>query len=195
MILKALRFSIIITAGCTQIKKDQTNPLSGKDTGIFSVNKYFDSSSSPKESTLMNVYSSPPSPPQLADSIIDFAKQLIGTPYMYASAKPQTGFDCSGFIYYVFNNFKIAVPRSSIDFKDFGKSIALANSKKGDLILFTGTDSTIKIIGHIGIVIRTEGGKIDFIHSTSGKAHGVTISELDQYYQKRFVRVLRILPE
>ena len=127
-----------------------------------------------------------------ADSIIAFAQTLTGVPYLYASMDPLKGFDCSGFINYVFNRFGIMVPRSSRDFENFGKRVLLPEIKKGDLILFTGTDSTIKIIGHIGITISTEGEEIKFIHSTSGKAYGVTVSDLNQYYRNRFMKVIRL---
>ncbi|MER3464122.1 MAG: glycoside hydrolase, partial [Chitinophagaceae bacterium] len=50
----------------------------------------------------------------LPDSIVSFSKTLIGTPYRYGSTDPKVGFDCSGFITYVFNHFSISVPRSSI---------------------------------------------------------------------------------
>ena len=55
------------------------------------------------------------------DSIIEFAKTLIGTRYLYGSTDPMRGFDCSGFITYVFNHFRIPVPRSSIDFENVGE--------------------------------------------------------------------------
>jgi len=76
--------------------------------------------------------------------VVDFSKTLIGTPYRYASTDPKVGFDCSGFITYVFNHFNIIVPRSSIDFTNVGKEISTDAAKPGDLILFTGTDSTEK---------------------------------------------------
>jgi cell wall-associated NlpC family hydrolase len=126
------------------------------------------------------------------DSIVNFAQTLIGTPYLYASTDPQNGFDCSGFITYVFNHYKIKVPRSSYEFGNVGTNISLAESKKGDLILFTGTDSSERKIGHMGIVLTNDSSKVTFIHSSSGKAHGVTISPLDKYYQGRFMKVIRV---
>src|SRR5688572_2191748 len=87
------------------------------------------------------------------NDIVNFAETLIGTPYRYGSTDPKVGFDCSGFITHVFNHFHISVPRSSIDFTNVGKEIPVASSKRGDLILFTGIDSTERFVGHMGIVV------------------------------------------
>jgi cell wall-associated NlpC family hydrolase len=126
------------------------------------------------------------------DSIIEFAKTLIGTPYLYGSSDPLHGFDCSGFITYVFNHFLIHVPRSSIDFTTAGEEIAAADSKKGDFILFTGENSAERFVGHIGIIISNNNGDIQFIHASSGKAKGVVITPLNDYYKRRFLRVVRL---
>ncbi|MEP7251753.1 MAG: C40 family peptidase [Ginsengibacter sp.] len=126
------------------------------------------------------------------NTLISFAKTLIGTPYRYASTDPRIGFDCSGFITYVFNHFNVKVPRSSKDFEHIGKEIPVNKSKQGDLILFTGTDSTERIIGHMGIVISNN-DSLRFIHSSSGKANGVVITALNNYYRSRFVKTIRVL--
>lgn len=126
------------------------------------------------------------------DSIISFAKTLIGIPYLYASTDPAKGFDCSGFITYVYNHFNIKVPRSSIEFTNMGEEIALRESEKGDLILFTGTDSTERFVGHMGIIFSNENGDVQFIHSSSGKANGVVVTPLNTYYMGRFMKVVRI---
>ena len=125
-------------------------------------------------------------------ALVDYALSLRGTPYVYASSDPLVGFDCSGFITHVFNHFGVAVPRSSKDFEQFGQTIPLGETEPADLILFTGTDSTVRDIGHIGIIISPANDSVKFVHSTSGKANSVTISSLDKYYLKRFVRALRI---
>ncbi len=125
------------------------------------------------------------------DSLIQFAKSLIGTPYTYASTDPSKGFDCSGFINYIFNHFNIKVPRSSRDFRNVGKEIELKNSRPGDLILFTGTNPEEREIGHIGLIISNKDG-ISFIHSSSGKANGVVVTDLNDYYRSRFVKVERV---
>lgn len=125
------------------------------------------------------------------EELVEFAQTLIGTPYKYGSIEPQQGFDCSGFITYVFNHFKIAVPRSSVDFTNVGREIPVSEAKAGDLILFTGTDSTIRVVGHMGIIVNNS-DSTRFIHSTSGKAYGVTVTPLNKYYQGRFVKTIRI---
>jgi len=126
--------------------------------------------------------------------LVAFAKTLIGIPYKYASIDPNIGFDCSGFITYVFNHFKIEVPRSSVGFTNIGKEIKIEDAKEGDLILFTGTDANIRIVGHMGIVTDNI-DTLKFIHSTSGKKYGVTISEFSDRYKLRFVKVVRIFKD
>lgn len=127
--------------------------------------------------------------------VVAFAHTLKGVPYKYASTDPAKGFDCSGFITYVFNHFDIRVPRSSVDFTNEGREVAPAEAVPGDLILFTGTDSTIPAVGHMGIVTDNQEGDLSFIHSTSGKAYGVTVTPFNQYYKTRFVKVIRIFPQ
>ena len=125
---------------------------------------------------------------------VAFAQTLIGTPYAYGSMDPSVGFDCSGFINYVAAHFNVKVPRSSVDFTNVGQEVTQDEAKTGDLILFTGTDSTSRVVGHIGIVTENPvGQQLEFIHSSSGKANGVTISNLEGYYTSRFVKVIRIL--
>jgi cell wall-associated NlpC family hydrolase len=125
------------------------------------------------------------------EQIVRFAETLIGVPYRYASSDPATGFDCSGFITYVFSHFNVKVPRSSIDFTNVGREVHLPDAKRGDLILFTGTDSTERFVGHMGIVTENQ-DTLKFIHSSSGKVYGVTITPLNKYYQGRFVKVIDI---
>lgn len=131
----------------------------------------------------------------LPDSVVAFARTLIGVPYLYASTDPLKGLDCSGFITCVFNHFNLKVPRSSFDFTNYGKTIAVQDARPGDLILFTGTDSTIRIVGHMGIVESVRNDTLHFIHSTSGNAKGVVITPLGNYYKRRFVKVVRVFPD
>jgi len=122
------------------------------------------------------------------DSLIEFAFQYLGKPYLYGSCN-KDGFDCSGFVYFVFKNFHIDVPRSSAQYVNFGKTIPLNSVKKGDILVFLSP--TRNEIGHLGIVTRPDGWKTDFIHASSGKEMMVTISSLKQEgYHRRFVKAI-----
>ncbi len=129
------------------------------------------------------------------EQVVSFAQSLKGIPYKYGSTDPKQGFDCSGFITYVFNHFKINVPRSSVEFTTVPKEIKLQEAKAGDIILFTGTDSTKRVVGHMGIFVNKPGEEHVFIHATSGKAYSVTETPLNAYYQGRFVKAIRIFPQ
>jgi len=117
--------------------------------------------------------------------LLAYAQSLIGIPYKYGSTDPAVGFDCSGFITHVFNHFNINVPRSSIDFTNVKREIDINSAKPGDIVLFTGTDSTIRDVGHMGIVNSIDNSVVSFIHSSSGKANGVTITPMNKYYLGR----------
>lgn len=125
-------------------------------------------------------------------NLIDFAKTLKGVRYKYASSDPKKGFDCSGFVMYVFNHFQISVPRSSIDFTKIGSTIELPSAQPGDVILFTGANSKVRRVGHVGII--TQGGENPmFIHASSGKTYSVTETTFNKHYKQRFIKVVRLL--
>lgn len=129
-----------------------------------------------------------------SNKIMDFAKNLIGTRYRYGSSNPSVGFDCSGFVSYVYKQFGFTGARSSRDFAAKGKTVKLDDAKVGDVLVFTGTNSKVRQPGHVGIIysIDDETGKIKFIHSSSGKAKGVTITNLEGYYQHRFLKAVTV---
>ncbi len=131
----------------------------------------------------------------ISDSIVEYAKSFLGTPYKYGSASPKTGFDCSGFTWFVFNRFGITVPRSAKDYKKFGKDIPISEAQKGDIIVFRGTHPADKSSGHVGIVISNAGESLQFIHASSSKKHsGVVITEyLKSAYPKRFIKIVRVI--
>ncbi len=127
-----------------------------------------------------------------ADDLVAFSETLLGIPYKYGSMKRENGFDCSGFINFVFNHFKINVPRTSVDFTNAGKEVKPADSKRGDLILFTGSDANSGVVGHMGIIVENKRNSFLFIHASTSK--GVIYSSLNSYFLPRFVKVIRIFP-
>lgn len=127
------------------------------------------------------------------DCIILYAKQYLGTPYLYGSRDPKKGFDCSGFVNYVFQHFDISLPRSSSGFKNLGTKLSPEDFKVGDIIVFYGYKNKT-IVGHVGIICQANGMQSKFIHASSGKAGSVTISNLDsEHYSKRFYKCLDVI--
>nr|WP_285897980.1 C40 family peptidase [Antarcticibacterium sp. W02-3] len=116
---------------------------------------------------------------------------LLGTPYVTAG-NGKEGFDCSGYIYFVFQHFDIEVPRSTAGYENFGTEIPIEKVRKGDLLLFLSP--TRDAIGHIGIVSAANGNESDFIHATSGSEMKVVITSLsNEGYTRRFVKAIRVL--
>ena len=188
---KALTLAVIV-AGCSEAKQPASQPVQQETVKVAPQGNEGDvSKPAPVILPAGKIATGTTKP---AD-VLNFAKTLIGIPYLYASTDPANGFDCSGFVTYVFNHFNIAVPRSSVDFTNVGKEIEYSYAQPGDLILFTGTDSTIRVVGHMGIIESNENGRLTFIHSTSGKAKGVVITPFENYYKSRFVKVIRIFPD
>ncbi len=135
----------------------------------------------------------PPEKLTAREDLVTFASRFLGSPYVYAESDPEKGFDCSGFIYYVYQHFSIPVPRSSIDFKNWGREVPLSGAKVGDLILFTGAEDTDRI-GHIGIVLQANSDTTAFIHASSGKEMAVIISSAaSPHYRERFVKVVDVI--
>lgn len=119
---------------------------------------------------------------------LNYAKQFLNVPYLYASDNPEKGFDCSGFLFHVFKYFNVKAPRASYNYENLGKEVTAEKSNPGDIILFTASDPAK--IGHMGIITET-GPTLSFIHASTSK--GVIISQLSEYYQKHFVKIIRVI--
>jgi cell wall-associated NlpC family hydrolase len=116
--------------------------------------------------------------------IVAYAKKFIGVKYVYGGSSPK-GFDCSGFVSYVFNHFDITLERSSGDMGNGGTAVKKADLQPGDLVFFD-TNGGLNAIRHVGIYI----GNNKFIHASSGGGHRrVMISSLsDSFYSKSYMR-------
>lgn len=131
-----------------------------------------------------------------ADSLVRFALAQLGTPYFYAGTTPDTGFDCSGFIVYVFSRFGVVVPHATALLIDTGRPVPRTQAQPGDLVVFTGTAPGSTTPGHAGIVISALGETpLRFVHSSSARREsGVKISQVEgSGYEQRFLQVRRVL--
>lgn len=130
-----------------------------------------------------------------ADSLVHYGKKFLGIKYKYGKCDPEHGFDCSGFVYYVYKNYRLKVPRASMDYEKLGRTVKIDSCRPGDVIVFTGTKTGIRKPGHVGMIISKPGEEVQFMHSSSGKkANGVVVTNFtrSEYYQKRFIKVVRL---
>ena len=127
---------------------------------------------------------------RFADSLVAFALELKGKPYRWGG-KSLKGFDCSGFVSFIFEKFGHEMERSSRAQSSQGQEVELDNVQKGDLLFFTGTNPQQKRVGHVGIVISEPGQEIEFVHASSNG--GVKVSDLKGYYETRILLAKRLL--
>lgn len=128
-----------------------------------------------------------------AREVVAFARQFEGIRYDYANSDPLRGFDCSGFVNFIFSYFNIKVPRTSSQFSNAGKDVSIQDAKQGDIILFKGS-SLSGGDGHLGIVTENKGGVLYFIHSATSQSRGIMISNTSEnYFNQRLVKVIRVI--
>ena len=153
-----------------------------------------DSALNNSDSTTKPFINPSPTAKPKALELVNFAKSLLKTPYVYGGKDPKTGFDSSGFISFVFTHFNISVPATANEFSSFGKTISIAEASEGDLILISKSEFDKKVVGYVGIITSSKGAPVEFIYVNSGKVKAVTISSFNSYYQKRLVKVVNVLP-
>ncbi|MBC8045520.1 MAG: C40 family peptidase [Fimbriimonadaceae bacterium] len=130
----------------------------------------------------------------LADSILNYAYTFKGVPYVWGGNSPESGFDCSGFIYYVYKKFGIELPRTSGQQFDAGIPIPYTEAERGDIILFTGMHPVFGIPGHVGIIISRDDEGFTFIHTASPLTGGVHVSHSkERSFYERFLEVRRVI--
>ena len=119
---------------------------------------------------------------KLRTCIIDNAKKYLGARYNYGGMSTK-GFDCSGFVQYVYRECGIKLPRSTVGQFEQGKKIDLADAKPGDLVFFRIYNDRIS---HVGIFMN---GSV-FIHApSSGKR--VSFADMNlEYWKKTFAGVV-----
>ncbi len=126
-----------------------------------------------------------------ADSIVAEAKTYLGIRYRYGG-EDTNGFDCAGFVCYVFKHHGIKLPRTADAQALLGKEIDRQHIRPGDLVFFKGSNMRSNAIGHSGIAIENKDGKVLFISATVSA--GIHIDSIDgPYWKERYVKAKRII--
>ena len=120
------------------------------------------------------------------DKVVEVALAQVGKPYIWASANPNIGFDCSGLVYYVYKQVGISLNRTSYTQINNGVSVDSKDLRKGDLVFFNNGGGRIS---HVGIYI----GNNQFVHASS-PGTGVIVSKLfGSYFGNTYVGARRIV--
>ncbi len=124
---------------------------------------------------------------RVLDKVLRNARSLTGTRYRYGGASPLTGFDCSGFVGYVYRESTgLELPRASHQMAAAdGPKLTREQLEAGDLVFFAHR----KRVDHVGIYL----GRDRFIHAPSTGGRVRTDEMTDAYWRKRFVGGRRVL--
>ncbi len=122
----------------------------------------------------------------VADSLLEYAKKFLGTPYVYGGSS-SSGFDCSGFTSYVFNEFGYSLSRTASGQQSNGTKVSRSELAPGDLVFFTNSGGGVD---HVGIYVG--GGQM--IHAVKPGV-GLRYDTIESgYYHKNYVSAVRVLP-
>lgn len=125
-------------------------------------------------------------PAQLANlsdarrKIVEFAYKYVGVKYRSGGNDPN-GFDCSGFVSFVFNEFKVDLPRISGDQQKKATPLKVLEVQPGDLVFFANGAN----VNHVGIVVENRNGIVTMIHASSSKGIVVTEINTSNYWNNR----------
>lgn len=124
-----------------------------------------------------------------AAAVVAFAKEYLGYDYTYGGKDPETGFDCSGFVYYVYHHFGYELlPGALSQWESLSTEVEREDLLPGDLVFFS-EDGTPDGMTHIAIYI----GDDEIIHASTPST-GVIISSLDEpYYVRMYLGAKRVI--
>ena len=122
---------------------------------------------------------STPAPPATHGGVVGIAMRYLGVPYVWGGASP-SGFDCSGFVMYVYAQVGVSLPHSSYAQYGAGSPVSRGDLQPGDLVFFDG-------LGHVGIYV----GGGSFIHAPH-TGDVVKISSMTGWYASTYMGARRL---
>lgn len=131
-------------------------------------------------------FAAPDSAPAPGVAVADLAQAYVGSPYRWGGTSP-AGFDCTGFVMWVYNQFGVGLPHNEAGQLASGAAVGADDLQPGDVLVFANTYR--RGLSHVGIYV----GDGQFVHAADER-HGVVVSQLwDGYWGPRFVGASRAI--
>jgi cell wall-associated NlpC family hydrolase len=122
-------------------------------------------------------------------NLLIYAISMVGVKYKFGGNAEQSGFDCSGFVRYVFSeSIPLELPRSSYAMGKLGKAVKSDDLQAGDLVFY---NTLQRAFSHVGIYL----GEGRFIHSPSRGKSVEIVDMSDRYWKKRFNGARRLVAD
>ncbi|MBL8540454.1 MAG: C40 family peptidase [Betaproteobacteria bacterium] len=127
-----------------------------------------------------------PIPPEIARDAAVLAVTLVGVPYRNGGASPDSGFDCSGLVWYVYRQAAgLALPRTTLEMERAGWPVDADEMQAGDLVFY---NTLGRAFSHVGIYI----GDRRFVHAPSSGGRVEIVSTQGGYWARRFSGARRV---
>ena len=124
---------------------------------------------------------------------IPTAEEYLGTPYRYGGSTPVEGFDCSGFVRYVYAKHGVSLPRTSRQMASSGTRLKpdFSALRAGDLVMFAERGEAIS-----HVAVYAGGGRIIHASSSAGRVRYDDLdTERGQWFRRRIVAARRVAPD
>lgn len=160
--------SLLLLAGCGAFK-----PVGGSSNG--------------RPTTPRNSGDSPSA--YIRADIVSHASELMGLKYKYGGNNPRQGFDCSGFVLYLYQNAGVDINRVSRDQAKQGKEVPISRAKPGDLVFFKRPGQAVF---HVSVIVETGVNKLIVVHATNSGVIRENVLE-SRYWEPLIYQVRDIL--
>jgi hypothetical protein len=168
---------VVALAGCSAVQPSTSSPVASTEKGAANVERDEDRR---RDETPLGPRPAPPEPDRSGSHVVEIALKYVGTLYRWGGASPG-GFDCSGFVRYVYSRVGVSLPHNAAKQYRYGRPVPRDELQPGDLVFFDG-------LRHNGIYV----GNGKFIHSRqTGKR--VSVARLDDdWYDTHWVGARRL---
>ena len=173
---QADNYQNIITAQGTIIQEQEAAAAAAARANSSSGSSSYDGGGAGKGGSIASDYASgggknpSASTGVSGSSVVSYAMQFVGNPYVWAGNSLTNGVDCSGFVHEVYEHFGISTPRYSQAFKSVGQAVSFDNIQPGDVVVYPGH---VAIYAGGGVIVEAQSTKAGITANRSVQCHTI----------------------